>query len=142
MNIFRLLLSLSLLLPYPLAAATDLVIVANPRSGITKLTQDQVVNIFLGRYRRLDSGLTAEPLDLDGNAEKKALFYRSLVGKELAEINAYWARLVFSGKTSPPRPVSSTEEALQRVAMTPGALAYMERDKVDGRVVVVFEVGK
>lgn len=130
---------LSLLAPPALA---DMVLVANPRSGIERLKQDEVVNIYLGRYRRLPSGLTAEPLDQPAESEIKARFYRQLVGKSLAEINAYWARLVFSGKTLPPLTVASSDDALAQVAARPGALAYVERAKADRRVVVVFELGE
>lgn len=135
------LLSLCLMLLSPLAAA-DLVVVAHPQGGVERLSQDEVVNIYLGRYRRLASGLTAEPIDLAGEPESKVRFYRKLAGKNLAEINAYWARLLFSGKTRPPWTVTTAEEALQRVANHPGALAYVERDKADKRVAVVFELGE
>jgi len=123
-------------------ASADLVLVANPKAGIDRLTQSDVVNIYLGRYRHLASGLTAEPIDIEGEADLKARFYRRLVGKSLAEINAYWARLVFSGKTQPPLAVVNTEEALQRVASRIGALAYLERGKVDRRVAIVFDLGE
>jgi hypothetical protein len=128
---------LSLLLLSPLAAA-DLVVVTNARSGIERLTQEEVVNIYLGRYRRLESGVTAEPVDLAGEPDSKVLFYRKLVGKSLAEINAYWARLVFSGKTQPPQLATNIDEALRRVALNPGAMTYVERGKVDRRFVIVF----
>lgn len=121
-------------------AAADWVLVAHPKAGIARLTQDEVTNIYLGRYRRFASGMTAEPIDQAGDAALKADFYRQLVGKSLAEINAYWARLVFSGKTQPPRIAASSDEALQRVARHPGALAYVERSKADARVIVVFEM--
>ena len=125
----------------PLARA-DLVLVANPKSGIEHLTQDEVVNIYLGRYRRLTSGVTAEPVDLADDSELRARFYRSLVNKSLAEISAYWARLVFSGKTRPPHQLNSVEAALQHVATQPGALAYLERSQADRRVRIVFEFGE
>jgi ABC-type phosphate transport system substrate-binding protein len=134
-----------LLMPLFLAAsawagAADWVVVANPKAGIARLTQDEVINIYLGRYRRLASGITAEPIDQSADSTLKEQFYRQLVGKSQAEINAYWARLVFSGKTLPPRVVTSGDEAMQRVARHPGALAYIERSQIDTRVTVVFEM--
>jgi ABC-type phosphate transport system substrate-binding protein len=122
------------------AVAADWVMVANHKSGITRLTQDEVTHIYLGRYRRLDSGLTADPIDQPDDSPLKAHFYRHLVDKSLPEINAYWARLVFSGKTQPPRTAHSPDEALQWVMRQPGALAYVERSRVDSRVMVVFEM--
>ncbi|MHB1360508.1 MAG: hypothetical protein ACYCWC_13100 [Rhodocyclaceae bacterium] len=141
MTVRNIFLGLCLLLLAPCAAA-ELVVVANPQSGIERLTQEEVVNIYLGRYRRLASGITAEPIDLAGDTGLKARFYRSLVGKTLAEINAYWARLVFSGKTRPPLALDSVEAALRRVAAQPGALAYVERAQADQRVRVVFELSE
>ncbi len=122
----------------------ELVVVANPKSGIEHLTQDEVINIYLGRYRRLASGIVVEPVDLAGDSELKARFYRRLVGKTLAEINAYWARLVFSGRTRPPLAVSGAEAALRHVAASPQALAYVEKAHAQGdrRVLVVFELAE
>jgi hypothetical protein len=122
------------------ALAADWVLVASAKTGITRLTQDEVTNIYLGRYRRLDSGITAEPIDQPADSTLKTRFYRDLVDKSLPEINAYWARLVFSGKTPPPRTINNSEEAIQFVVSHPGALAYVERTKADRRVAVVFEM--
>lgn len=123
------------------AAHADLVVVAHPHSGIERLTQEDVVNIYLGRYRRLPSGVTAEPLDQPVESETRSRFYRQLVNKSLAEINAYWARLVFSGKTRPPQVVEDAGHALRYVATQPGAMAYVERAQADARVKIVFELG-
>lgn len=124
-------------------ARADLVVVAHPKSGIEQLTRDEVANIFLGRYRRLSSGVTAEPLDLPAASDARAVFYRQLVGKSLPEINAYWARLVFSGKTRPPEVAADADEALRLVMARPGVLAYVERkkaEKADKGVIIVFKV--
>jgi hypothetical protein len=129
------------LFAWPPLAQADMVLVANPQSGIERLNRDDVVNIFMGRYRLLASGITAEPIDLADDTGLRARFYRALVNKSLAEINAYWARLVFSGKTRPPRVLDSVDAALQAVISNPGALAYLERSQIDKNVRVVFELG-
>lgn len=124
----------------PALAQAGLVLVAHPHSGIERLTRDEAINIYLGRYRLLASGVAAEPLDHPVHAEARHRFYRALVNKTPAEINAYWARLIFSGKTRPPRVVDSVERMLHLVATRPGALAYVERSQVDARVKIVFEL--
>lgn len=128
-----------LLAARPAAGAGDLVVVVNPKSGIERLSREDVINIFLGRYRRLPTGIVAEPLDLPAGAADRALFYERLVGKDQAEINAYWAQLVFSGRTPPPRPTVGAEQVIELVSRRPGAIGYLERDAVDRRVRVVFE---
>lgn len=129
----------TLLLPAAEAVA-DVVVIANPKSGVDRLSHDEVVNIFLGRFRQLPSGLSALPADLPPGEQGKAVFYRLLVNKDLAEINSYWARLFFSGRTLPPRQASSDEDLLKWVAATLGGIGYIERAKVDGRVRIVYEL--
>jgi ABC-type phosphate transport system substrate-binding protein len=138
MNIYKSLLLASLMMLTHTGFA-DLVIVANSNSGIQRLSKSEVINIYLGRYRRLDNGATAVPIDLSSNEESKATFYRLLVDKNLAEINAYWSRLVFSGKTRPPKQIDNVDDALTFVANNPDALIYIERADINSEVMIVFE---
>lgn len=124
-----------------MASASEIVVIVNPRSGVDKLSRDEAINIFLGRSRQLPSGLPAQPVDLPATHPDKAGFYRLLVNKELPEINSYWARLVFSGRTPPPLQAASTEELLEIVGKTPGAIGYLERSRIDARVKVALELG-
>lgn len=117
--------------------ADDLVVIANPASGVERLSRDDAVNIFMGRYKKLPSGVSALPLDQAG---EKAAFYRALLGKELPEIRSYWARLVFSGQSAPPRQLDSAEEVIEVVASNKGAIGYVDRKSVDLRVSVVLEL--
>ena len=126
------------LLPMP-AAAESIVVVVNPESGIETLSRSDVINIFLGRFRQLPSGITAQPIDLPVSPVR-AQFYRALVNKEPAEINAYWARLIFSGRTSPPIQTEQPEDVIKALRANPGGIAYLERSKVSSREKIVFEV--
>lgn len=123
------------------ASAVEMVVIANPKSGIDNLSRDEVINIFLGRSRQLPSGLSALPVDLPASHPGKASFYRRSVNKELAEINSYRARLFFSGRGNPPILATSTEDLLEIVGINPGAIGYLERSRINARVKVVFELG-
>ncbi|MFA7279635.1 MAG: hypothetical protein WC100_06030 [Sterolibacterium sp.] len=124
------------------AAAAELVVITNPKTGISSMTREEVVNIFLGRFRQFPSGLSAQPADLPAAQPEKALFYRLLVNKDLAEINSYWARLIFSGRTVPPRQTLNNEDLLSFIGKTPGAIGYVEKTKVDSRVKVVLDLAE
>jgi ABC-type phosphate transport system substrate-binding protein len=124
----------------PMAAAADLVVVVNANSGVERLSRDEVINIFLGRYRQFANGAAALPIDQPAGPGEKAQFYRQLVGKELAEINAYWSRLVFSGKTSPPRQAANAREVLDWLGSQPGAVGYLDRERVDPRLRIVLDL--
>ena len=118
-----------------------IVVIVNPASGIDQLTKDQVIDIFLGRYRKLPSGRAALPIDLTETNRARASFYLLLVKKSLPEISSYWARLVFSGQTSPPFQVPDAKTAVELVESNPNAIAYVDRASVNERVKVVLEVG-
>lgn len=135
---FSTLLMLLTLLAIPLSAAEPVVVVSAD-TGVEHLSRDEVINIFLGRYRQFPSGLAALPIDHSANQPLKAQFYRLLVNKDLAEINAYWARLIFSGKVSPPRQAASSAEVVTWLVNTPGAIGYLDRSMVDGRLRIVME---
>lgn len=131
------------LLVFSLACACargEVVVVMDARAGIERLTQEEVINIFLGRYRKLPTGAMAIPVDQPANSTLRAEFYRKLVNKEPAEINAYWARLYFSGKTTPPAQAASETDVLARVAGSPAAIGYVERAQADARVRVVLSL--
>lgn len=122
------------------AGAGNLVVVVNPASGIENLTRSQAIDIFLGRYRKLPSGAVALPIDLRVDTPERKQFYLLLVGKDLAQMSSYWARLVFSGQATPPFPVPDARTALDLVATNPNAIAYLDRATVDSRVKVVLEL--
>jgi hypothetical protein len=88
------------LLPLMAGAADGIVIVVNQAAGIETLSRTDVINIFMGRFRQLPSGATAQPIDMPVSPVR-AQFYRVLVNKEPAEINAYW--LVWCSLAGRPR---------------------------------------
>lgn len=122
-----------------LKASNDFVVIANPQSGIDKMSKDEVINVYMGRNRKLASGINAQPIDLENPLSEKANFYSVMVNKELPEISSYWARLMFSGQGSPPKQVMTTEQALEIVSTVKGAIAYIDRKKIDKRVKIVFD---
>ena len=119
-------------------ALAEVVVVVDAKSGVEHLTQDEVINIFLGRHRKLPTGVAALPIDQPLSGGLRAEFYRKLADKDLAEINAYWARLYFSGKTRPPLQANSASEVLAYVTGNPGGVGYVERNQADARVRIVL----
>jgi ABC-type phosphate transport system substrate-binding protein len=133
------LLSCFLLLCCALPARAELVVVVCADSSIEHLSRQELINIYMGRYRKLQNKALAIPLDIAGESPERRDFYRRLLDKTLPEINAYWARLVFSGKTTAPAEVNSQREVLERVANDPNAIGYMEKNNLNARVKVVYE---
>jgi signal recognition particle receptor subunit beta len=119
-------------------ARAEVVVVVDADAGIDQLTRDQVINIYLGRHRKLPTGIAAQPVDLPPTDKLRTEFYRKLVDKDLSEINAYWARLYFSGKTTPPMQASAAADALKHVIGKAGGIAYLDKSQVDPRLRIVY----
>jgi len=130
----------AMLLQLHTAVAGNLVVIVNPSSGITQLTREQAIRIFLGQYRKLPSGAVAMPIDLRRDGPERQQFYALLVNRDPAQMSSYWARLVFSGEASPPFPARDARTALDLVATNPSAIAYVDSAAVDNRVRVVLEL--
>lgn len=128
------------LVAIPAMAADDIVVIVNHDISVNKLSREEVIDIFLGRNRHLSSGVTALPKDLPGTSLEREQFYSRLTGKNLNEINAYWARLTFSGRAVPPAIVNSQEEVIQMVTDNRSAIGYLARSKVTPAVKIVFEL--
>jgi len=136
----RRLAALLLLAAAPLAAAeAHLVVVVNPGSGVVRVTREEVLNLFLGRQKRLAPGLRAVPVEERAWAVRSR-FYAILVHKDLAEIDAYWARLLFTGQAHPPQEAGSAAEVIRAVSGDKGAIGVLEWSKADGRVRVVLDL--
>jgi hypothetical protein len=121
------------------AEADSLVVIAHPNSGISYFKRSELVNLYMGRTKKLPSGITALPIDLPNNFNQKESFYRQLVDKPLPEIQAYWARLLFTGQATPPQQADSVNEVLDLVSHNQGAIAYINRSRVKPSVKIVFE---
>jgi len=128
------------------AVCADVAVIVNSETGLSALTREELVNIYMGRLRRFPNGEAALPLDLPADSPEKNQFYRALVNKSLADIDAYWARLLFSGRTSPPETVNTADRMLDKVAANANAVGYanldaaLKRSRTDKRIKIVLEL--
>ena len=123
------------------ATPAELVVVVNARSGVESLSRDQVVNIFMGRHRLFPHGGRAVPLDAPADSPERAQFYRLLINKEPQDVNAYWARLIFTGRTQPPLEQPSIKAVIDRVEMDPYAIAYLDDSLLTRNMQMVMKLG-
>lgn len=120
--------------------ATELAVVVHPARAFDYLTPAQVIELYTGRRTQFPDGHPAYPLDQAAISPGRAAFYQHLMNKSLAQINAYWARLLFTGRAEPPEVVADDAAVLQRVASDPAALGYVTSDAVDRRVKIVLRL--
>jgi ABC-type phosphate transport system substrate-binding protein len=131
-------LSALLMSPARPALAGDIYIVVNATNPVSTLTRNEALDLFMGRSRQFAGGLSAQPLDQARNSTARSTFYRLLTGMDMSQVNSYWARLMFSGQTQPPRPLDNEEAMVEALKRSPGAIGYLTQPPSDKGLTVVL----
>lgn len=142
-KISRMLAAVALLTAATLCSADslgDVVVVVSAKSPVSGLTPVQIAKIFLGKLGSFPGDGVAVPLDqAEGSAIKNA-FYSRVVGKDAAQLNAYWAKIIFAGDGQPPRALSGDAAVKRAVANDPSAIGYIDESAVDNTVRVLLKL--
>lgn len=106
-------------------------VIVNSQSELTELNQKQVMSIFLGRARFFPNGLHAKPLDNEMGSKIRSEFFEQLTGKSISDIDAYWARLSYSGRATPPKALDDSEKIIEAVSRSQNAISYIEEQSIE-----------
>ncbi|WP_124938894.1 hypothetical protein [Vibrio viridaestus] len=112
----------------------------NKQNPLSSITQRQLTDMYMGRTQYFSDGRAALKIDAPGNSEMRQYFYDFLVNMTLPEVNAYWARLMFSGRATPPMQVSNEHDVMQLVTSNPNAIGYVPEQDVNADVKVIFSI--
>ena len=119
-------------------AQAEVAVVMSAKSAVEPLNKNQVSDIFMGKVTSFPSGGSAVPLDqMDTNAVREE-FYTKVTGKSAAQVAAYWAKMSFTGKGTPPKEVANSAEIKKQLAANPNTIGYIEKSAVDESVKVLF----
>ncbi|NQY26321.1 MAG: hypothetical protein HRT92_04000 [Piscirickettsiaceae bacterium] len=119
------------------APRAEVVLVVHKNSDIVFLSNKQVIDIYMGRESTFPNGEKVVPLDQNVESPIRHEFYKKLVNKQVSEINAYWARLLFSGRATPPRPVENNESMLIMLQENKSFIGYIDLDDVSDHLKVI-----
>ncbi|MPY22854.1 hypothetical protein FM037_03925 [Shewanella psychropiezotolerans] len=129
---------LILMLTQPIRAEGELLVVVSRESRVDSLTKSEVVDLFMGRYVNFPNGDKAKVFDLAPKSEIKGLFYQRLVNRTEAQIDAYWARLLFSGRNTPPKKTESPGQLIHEIMSSSHAIGYISSQDLTDSLKVVY----
>lgn len=121
-------------------AGAEIVVVVNHANPADSLSRREVVDLYMGRTQFFADGSLVLRLDQAPQSKERQEFYRGLVNKSVAEVNAYWAKLLFSGRASPPQVVEGNKAMLATVRDNKNAIGYIDSAFVNDSVKVVARV--
>ena len=141
-SIFSILLLLLGLGAAPTAIAEDIAIIAHV-SNKHSIQLEDIAQIFLGKQHRLQTdGEDIVPIHLPSNDPLYQAFAEHILKKSTSQLNAYWAKRIFTGKGTPPENMKSRTDAKTKVSQNPNLLAYIGAGDIDDtvRTILIFRI--
>lgn len=113
------------------SAKAELAIIVNPQNPATKMFLSQVAQFYLG------GSTLFSPVELPENSPARADFYKKVLEKEPAQVQAIWSKLLFTGKAKAPKEFKTGAEVKKYVSENQNAIGYIDKSAVDDSVKVV-----
>ncbi|WP_440055846.1 phosphate ABC transporter substrate-binding protein [Pseudoalteromonas sp. T1lg65] len=116
------------------ASAVDVIV--NPANG-SALDENEIRQIFIGKSKSFSDGTKALPItQMEGSAVTEE-FNQKVLNKSASQLKAYWSKLVFTGKGTPPKEANNDAEVIKLVASNPNLIGFVTSGAADGSVKVV-----
>lgn len=116
----------------PLAYA-EIAVIVHP-SNIDALSQSEVSSIFLGKSRTFPNGKEAVPLQMSDGSSEVTHFNKNVIKKSSSQVKAYWSKMIFTGKGTPPKTVDTADEVIDLVSKNPNFVGFIDASQVTGSV--------
>ncbi|MDB2356145.1 MAG: phosphate ABC transporter substrate-binding protein [Pseudoalteromonas sp.] len=113
----------------------EVAVIVNPANS-NQLDANAIKKIYLGKSKSFDDGVKVNPVNQDGNSVADE-FNDKVVGKSGSQLNAYWSKLVFTGKGTPPEKLSNDQAVIDFVSSNTDAIGYIDSAKITDNVKVV-----
>lgn len=117
-------------------AAADVAIVVHP-SNASNFDKSLIKKIFLGKKKTFSNGRPAILLSIPPKTPVTEEFNKKVIGKSSNQVNAYWSKMVFTGKGTPPQEMPSASEIISAISTNPDAIAYIDASAVTDAVKVI-----
>lgn len=118
------------------SSLADVAVIVHPSNGST-IDSTAVTKIFTGKSKSFSDGNKVAPVSQSSSSEVTKEFNKKALKKSSSQLKAYWSKLVFTGKGTPPKELSNDAAVLKHVASTPNAIGFVSKGAVDGSVKVV-----
>lgn len=117
-------------------ALAEVAVIVHP-SNDASLDKKTIVKLYMGKKSKFTNGRIALTLNAAVGSAIRDEFNNKVIGRSSQKVNAYWAKLVFTGKGIPPKEVNSDAETIETVAANADAIGYIDAASVTDSVKVI-----
>jgi TonB family protein len=104
--------------------ASDVKIIANASVKADSISTGELRSVYLLQRKTLREGSPVEPVLQKGGGAHE-MFLKLYLKRDTEELHIYYQGLVFTGKASMPKELSSDDEVVAYVARTRGTIGYV-----------------
>ncbi|PAW07856.1 hypothetical protein B6K85_25405 [Vibrio sp. V1B] len=123
------------------ALAADQYAIFSLDSEFSELNITKARKLYRGKTKRLQ-GKRIELSDWPDTSSERSEFYRYLLNKNVAQMNAHWASLSFSGKARPPKVIDSSDmnTLLEWMKEKPNRIGYAPVSSLPSNAQILYVV--
>jgi len=114
----------------------DIAVIVHP-SNSNSMDASAISRLFLGKSKKFPDGSVAIPLNQIEASNATGQFNSKALKKSSSQLKAYWSKLVFTGKGSPPKSVDNNDAVLDLVASNPNIIGYVDSNVLTDKVKVL-----
>ena len=114
----------------------EVAVIVNPANN-SAISEKDIKRIFLGKSKSFSDGKKITPYYLASGHKPRDEFNKKVLRKSESQLKAYWSKLIFTGKGTPPDALGSVEALIAAVAEDPSAIGYIDASSVDDKVKVI-----
>jgi ABC-type phosphate transport system substrate-binding protein len=115
------------------SAFAEVVVITHP-SNSAAVDKTSIKRIFLGKSGNFADGSSATPINQATSSSTRQSFDSEILGRSSSQISAYWSKLIFTGKGTPPKEVADDSAVIALVAADPSAVGYVDSASVNDSV--------
>lgn len=116
-------------------ASAEVAVIVHP-SNDSSIDKTNIERIYTGKEKSFSNGKKALPISQSAGTVLDE-FNQKALNKSSGQLKAYWSKLVFTGKGTPPKAVANDAEVLASVAANPDTIGFIDASKVNDSVKVV-----
>ncbi|MBQ4851607.1 phosphate ABC transporter substrate-binding protein [Pseudoalteromonas sp. MMG013] len=125
-----------LLLTGAINAYADVSVIVHPSNG-SSFEASTIKRIFTGKEKSFSNGNKVIPISQGAGSAVTDEFNDKVLNKSSAQLKAYWSKLIFTGKGTPPKEVSNDAEVLKMIAANPDTIGFVSSGAVTDQVKVI-----
>ena len=124
-----------LLFSFSFSSLAEVAVIVHTSNSNT-LDARAIQRIFLGKSKSYPDGKKVVAISQDKKAKVSNDFNKKVLKKSASQLKAYWSKLIFTGKGTPPKNVDNDADVIALVSANPNIIGYINASAVTDKVKV------